>query len=254
MLVRNPALRRAVAPAVAAVLIAVLASSAGALCPRVKFVDMGDKQFSIGWTMGIDERDIPDFGGYRVWVRQAWVDTLSLAKSYEWGETDTAAAGFWSFEPFYVDSVRVFTSLDAQNAFPYQISVTAFNASTPGVTATERACREANVSGLVYPGEAVTTNLKKIQVLPNPYRSQADWEYGGERRVVFVGLPGEATIRIFTGAGTLVRTLSHDNPNSDQESWDLKNTSGEEVAPGLYIWDVDAGEVGSIDGKMMIMK
>jgi hypothetical protein len=254
MLVRNPALRRAIAPAVAAVLVAVLASSAGALCPRVTFVDMGDKQFSIGWTLGIDERDILDFGGYRVWVRQAWVDTLSLAKSYVWGETDTAAAGFWSFEPFYQDSIRVFTSQDAQNAFPYQLSVTAFNASAPGVNLAERACREANTTALLYPGEDVTNNLKKIQVIPNPYRSSADWEYGGQRRVVFVGLPGQATIRIYTAAGALVRTLEHENPDSDQESWDLKNASGEEIAPGLYMWDVEAGDVGSIAGKMMIMK
>jgi hypothetical protein len=254
MLVRNPALRRAVAPAVAAVLIAVLASSAGALCPRVTFIDMGDKQYSIGWTMGVDERDIPDFGGYRVWVRQAWVDTLILAKLYTWGETDTAAAGFWSFDPFYQDSIRVYTSHNAQNAFPYQFSVTAFSASTPEVTVAERACREANVSALLSPGEPVTNNLKKIQVIPNPYRSSADWEYGGERRVVFVGLPAKATIRVYTAAGTLVRTLSHDNPGSDQESWNLKNASGDEVAPGLYMWDVDAGAVGSISGKMMIMK
>jgi len=254
MLVRNPALRRVVAPAVAAVLIVVLASSAGALCPRVKYVDMGDKQFSIGWTMGVDERDIAGFGGYHVWVQQAWVDTLSLARSYVWGEDDTAAAGYWTFEPFYVDSVRVFTTRDAQNAFPYRVSVTAFVDTATTVNAEERACRDANASGLVFPGEDVTTNLKKIQVIPNPYRSSADWEYGGQRRVVFVGLPGSATIRIFTAAGTLVRTLDHENPDSDQESWDLKNDVGSEVAPGLYIWDVDAGEVGSIDGKMMIMK
>lgn len=254
MLVRNTALRSAVAPAVAAVLVAVLASSAGALCPRVHFVDMGDKQFSIGWTMGKDERDIPDFGGYRVWVRQVWVDTLSLAKSYVWGETDTAAAGYWSFEAFYLDSIRVFTSLDAQNAFPYQFSVTAFNGSTPQITATERACREANATGILYPGEDVTDNISKIQVIPNPYRSSADWESDGQRRMVFIGLPGEATIRIFTAAGALVRTLDHQNPDSGQESWDLTNASGEEVAPGLYLWDVDAESVGSISGKMMIMK
>ena len=254
MLVRNPALRRAVAPAVAAVLIAVLASSAGALCPRVNFVDMGDKQFSIGWTSGIDERDVPDFGGYRVWVRQVWVDTLSLAKSYVLSETDTAAAGYWSFEPFYVDSIRVFTSGDVQNAFPYQFSVTAFNADTLEVTVAERACRDANTTGILYPGDEVTNNLDRIQVIPDPYRSSADWEHSGERRVVFVGLPARATIRVYTVAGTLVRSLSHDNPGSDQESWDLKNTSGEEVAPGLYMWDVDAGDVGSISGKMMIMK
>ncbi len=85
-------------------------------------------------------------------------------------------------------------------------------------------------------------------------RSSADWEYGGQRRIAFIGLPSEATIRIYTVAGTLVRTLDHSDPQSDLESWDLRNEDGEEVAPGVYIWDVDAGELGDANGKVMIMK
>ena len=102
----------------------------------------------------------------------------------------------------------------------------------------------------------MSNELDRIRVIPNPYRSSADWEYGGQRRVVFVGLPAAATIRIYTVSGTLVRTIVHDDPESDQESWDLRNSNsdGEEVAPGLYLWDVDAGDVGDIEGKMMIMR
>jgi len=253
----NPVLRRAAAPALAAVMVVAAASTAASLCPRVSHIDMGNNQFSIGWTIGIDERDVPNFGGYRVWVREVWMDRWNLQRSYVWGVTDTAAAGYWDFEPFYVDSIRVYTSHDAINAFPYQYSVTAFERTvtdTAAANAAERQCRADNASEILYPLHGVSDELDKIRVLPNPYRSSADWEYGGERRVVFVGLPAAATIRIYTVSGALVRTLQHDDPQSDQESWNLKNSDGEEVAPGLYLWDVDAGEVGDIEGKMMIMR
>jgi len=252
---RNLGLRRATALAMVVVLVGVLAGAASALCPRVKYVDLGDKRASVGWTSGIDERDIPDFGGYRVWIRDVWrVEDFELIREYRWGVTDTSAAGYWSFVPFYEDSVRVFTTTTLQNAFPYEFSVTTFRASHPEPDTTELACRDANASGVVYPREGVTTNLEKIRAIPNPYRSSADWEYGGQRRIAFIGLPGEATIRIYTVAGTLVRKLDHSDPQSDLESWDLKNEDGEEVAPGVYIWDVDAGELGDTNGKVMIMK
>lgn len=251
----NLGLRRVAALAMAAVLIAVLASAAAALCPRVKFIEPGNKSASVGWTPGIDERDIPDFGGYRVWIRDAWrVDEFELMREYRWGVTDTAAAGYWDFVPFYEDSIRVFTTTSLQNAFPYEFSVTMFRASHPEPDDIELACLADNASGIVYPREGVTTNLEKIQVIPNPYRSSADWEYGGQRRVAFVGLSSDATIRVYTTAGVLVRTLRHEDAESDLESWDLKNDDGEEVAPGLYVWDVDAGELGSASGKVMIMK
>lgn len=253
MPVRNAALRRALAPAVAIVLVVVLASAAGALCPRVKSVDTGYKQFSIGWTMGVDERDVPNFGGYRVWVREVWMDRWTLHRSYVWGETNPEASGYWSFEPFFLDSIRVYTSAQLLNAFPYQFSVTAFNKTNPD-TAAEYACRRANTTEVLYPLHGQSEDLGRIRVIPNPYRSSADWEHGGERRVVFIGLPAQATIRIYTTAGALVRTLRHDDPESDQESWDLKNADGEEVAPGLYVWDVDAGELGDIEGKIIVIK
>jgi hypothetical protein len=237
----------------AVVLLCVLATVAAAeLCPRIKYIALDDKTIEIGWTLGIDERDIDDFGGYRVWVREVWnSDEYGLAREYVWGETDTAAAGYWSFQPFYIDSVRVYRNTNYQNAFPYILSVTAFE---EGAVAVNDSCRTANASDIVSPRVGQQTQLSKIQPIPNPYRSGADWEYGGERRIVFVGLPGKVTIRIYTTAGKLVRVLSHEDPSNDQMSWNLKNTDGEEVAPGVYVWSADAEGIGSAAGKMMIIK
>lgn len=240
---------------VAVLLLCVLVTVAAAdLCPRIKFVALEDRTIEIGWTLGIDERDIenPDFGGYRVWVREVWnSDDFGLAREYVWGETDTSAAGYWDFEPFYIDSIRVWRNTSLQNGFPYMLSVTAFY---EGVSAVNDSCLAANATDVVSPRVGAQSILSKIQPIPNPYRSNADWESGGERRMVFVGLPGKATIRIYTPAGKLVRTLTHDDPQNDQTNWDLKNSDGEEVAPGVYVWSVDADGIGSAAGKMMIIK
>ncbi len=237
---------------VMALMVPSLSYGAG-LCPRVKFVTPGDKTLAIGWTMGVDERDIENFGGYRVWVKEVWTDEgFDLAREYVWGEEDTSAAGYWSFEPFYEDSIRVFTIRTAQNVFPYEMSVTAFLESNPDSINFD--CRELNNSGVIHPREGVQDKLDRIQVIPNPYRSSADWEYGGQRRVAFIRLPAEATIRIYTTAADLVRTLVHQSADSDQEFWDLRNSDGEDVAPGVYIWAIEAPGIGSAQGKMLIIK
>lgn len=248
-----PVLRASVLVFLLVVMVPSLALAEG-LCPRVKFTNLGDKTLEVGWTMGVDERDIADFGGYRVWIREIWSEKgFNLAREYVWGEDDTAAAGYWSFEPFYEDSVRVFTLRSAQNAFPYGISVTAFRASNPDSVNTT--CRDTtNNSGTVYPREGVQNKLARIQVIPNPYRSSAAWETGGQRQVAFIRLPSAATIRIYTTAADHVRTLRHESTDSDQEFWDLKNSDGEEVAPGVYIWAVEADGIGSAQGKMLIIK
>ncbi len=256
--IQGSGVRRALAGLVVFGVLFLSASAALAdLCPRVKFVSPGDQRLQIGWTMGIDERDIIDvygieFGGYRVWVKELWNDDeFFLAREYVWGEEDTSAAGYWDLDPFYEDSIRVYTDRHAQNAFPYMLSVTAFE---EGVSSVNDDCLELNSSVTVYPRDGKQDILSKIQAIPNPYRSSADWEHGGERRIAFVRLPGTATIRIYTASAKLVRKLDHDDPESDQESWDLKNSSGEEVAPGVYIWSVEAPGVGSITGKIMVIK
>ncbi len=238
---------------VAVLLVCVLSTAATAeLCPRVKYITLENKTLEIGWTMGVDERDIDDFGGYRVWIREVWnSEDFGLAREYVWGETDTSAAGYWDFEPFYEDSIRVYRRTDLQNAFPYMLSVTAFE---EGVTAVNDSCLLANASDIVSPRIGAQSELARIQAIPNPYRSSADWEYGGERRVMFVRLPGKATIRLYTPSGQLVRTLRHDDPLDDQEPWDLRNSDGEEIAPGVYVWAVEADGLGTATGKIMIIK
>ncbi len=98
-------------------------------------------------------------------------------------------------------------------------------------------------------------------VVPNPYVGAASFEPGlfatsgrGERRIEFRGLPQNCTIRIYTVRGDLVQTLTHDNSTDGYVAWNLRTKDNLDVAPGLYIFHVDAGNIGSHIGKFAIIK
>ncbi len=98
-------------------------------------------------------------------------------------------------------------------------------------------------------------------VVPNPYVASASFEPErfaisgrGERRLEFRGLPSRCTIRIFTVRGELVQTLHHDGSTAGYVPWNLRTKDNLDVAPGLYIFHVDGGELGSHTGKFAIIK
>ncbi|HEY6951995.1 MAG TPA: hypothetical protein VI758_06285, partial [Bacteroidota bacterium] len=98
-------------------------------------------------------------------------------------------------------------------------------------------------------------------VVPNPYVGAASFEPQrfaisgrGERRMEFRGLPSTCTVRIYTIKGELVQTLSQSNSLVGYLAWDLRTKDNLDVAPGLYIYHVDAGPLGTKMGKFAIIK
>jgi len=104
--------------------------------------------------------------------------------------------------------------------------------------------------------------MENIYVVPDPYVVSASWEkplfYSsgrGERRVDFVNLPQECTIRIYSASGKLVKTLEHSGTGSNgSHPWDLTTDDGLTVSFGIYIFHVDAPGIGSKIGKFAIIK
>jgi len=77
----------------------------------------------------------------------------------------------------------------------------------------------------------------------------------GERRVYFNNLPNRCTIRIYTVAGALVNTIEHDSPvENGSEPWDLISKDGMDVAYGIYLYHVDAPDIGNQIGKFAVIK
>jgi hypothetical protein len=98
-------------------------------------------------------------------------------------------------------------------------------------------------------------------VVPNPYVGSASFEPErfavsgrGERRMEFRGLPARATVRIFTVLGELVQTLAHDGSNDGYVTWNLRTKDNLDVAPGLYIFRVEAEGFANQMGKFAIIK
>ncbi|MEW6194895.1 MAG: hypothetical protein AB1521_07060 [Bacteroidota bacterium] len=110
--------------------------------------------------------------------------------------------------------------------------------------------------------EVAKTELSDVGVVPNPYISAAAWEkrnFGqtgrGERRLDFIHLPAQCTIRIYTITGALIKTLNKDSGPSDGSlSWNLVSDDGMDIAYGLYIYHVDAPGIGEHIGKFAVIK
>jgi hypothetical protein len=110
--------------------------------------------------------------------------------------------------------------------------------------------------------EKAKEELSKIDVVPNPYVAAAPWESRnlnfsgrGERRIDFINLPKQCTVRIFTMNGALVKTLNKDtSPTNGALSWNLISEDGMDVAFGVYVYHVDAPGIGEHIGKFALIK
>jgi hypothetical protein len=98
-------------------------------------------------------------------------------------------------------------------------------------------------------------------VVPNPYVGFASFEPErfavagrGERRIEFRNLPASCTIRIYTVAGQLVQTMHHQGSNEGYVGWNLRTKDNLDVAPGLFIFHVEADDMDSYTGKFAIIK
>jgi hypothetical protein len=108
---------------------------------------------------------------------------------------------------------------------------------------------------------SVTDAQFQPYVVPNPYVGYASFEPArfavsgrGDRRIEFRGLPQTCTIRIYSVRGALVQTLHSDGGTAGMVPWDLRTKDNLDLAPGLYIFHVDAPGLPSRTGKFAIVK
>jgi len=96
--------------------------------------------------------------------------------------------------------------------------------------------------------------LDDIKVVPNPFIVNAAWEQvENNRRMRFMYLPPICSISIFTIRGELVTKLYHDNQTGDHD-WNLTNSSGMEIAFGVYIYVVETPEGKKTIKKFAVIK
>ena len=102
-------------------------------------------------------------------------------------------------------------------------------------------------------GSEASRDIDKIRVVPNPYLGEASWETSeGQRKLQFVNLPDQCSIRIYTLAGELIRTLDHAN-GTGTEDWNMLSESNRGIASGVYLYNVQS-DYGNYTGKFAVIK
>ena len=144
---------------------------------------------------------------------------------------------------------------------------------------------DANMK-ILFPGPTATSEMDNIYVIPNPYigqskfdgRREDDFTGDRSRRIWFVNLPENCTIKIYNLSGDLVDKVVHhgsegediitigaalnkdklkrsDITASGMASWDLLSHNNQIIAAGVYLFSVKDHESGDIKvGKFVIIK
>jgi len=101
--------------------------------------------------------------------------------------------------------------------------------------------------------------LGKIRVVPNPYVVRNAWEVSSDyAKIQFTNLPLKCTIRIYTLAGNLIRTIHHEVAENDlaqggTEEWDVLTAYEQKPASGIYVYHISSA-FGTRTGKLAIIR
>ncbi len=202
------------------------------------------------------------FGGYKIWRSPTpEPDDAILLRIYGFGDSTWSFSGL---EREFVDPDSLIPrggDMEApiagpHNGLPFYYSVTAYerqylNGSVFDVllNSIQDGFYRRDPTGdptPVYahgPDRTEKPLLGNVIVVPNPYEAgRVEWDGQLGPHVEFRNLPSQATIRVYTVSGDLLRTMEHgtgdfDEP-TDARAWDLTNRSGEDVASGVYIYNV----------------
>ena len=100
------------------------------------------------------------------------------------------------------------------------------------------------------------TSLDQIRIVPNPYNIRAqEMQYGSGApdRIMFLNIPPECTIKIFTERGDLVNTIEHTDASGD-EAWNCNTSYRQVVVSGLYIAHFETPSGESAIRKFVIIR
>jgi hypothetical protein len=92
----------------------------------------------------------------------------------------------------------------------------------------------------------LNSGLLKPGVTPNPYKRAAAFDNiqsSTDHKIKFFNLPARGRITIIDVAGQIIDQVDFDNQTGVSDvTWDMFSKDGVEVANGLYIWVLEAGD------------
>lgn len=119
------------------------------------------------------------------------------------------------------------------------------------------------VKGAELDNQLAKADLNKIKVVPNPYvvthsaeaRLLSTQTSGrGEREIRFTYVPPGSKISIFTVRGELIKELYQDDLYTGDVFWNLRTEENLDVAFGVYVYVVEAPNIGTKIDKFALIK
>ncbi len=236
-----------------------------------------------------------DFEGYRIYARrktsglqEEWSLLADFDLKNDFGYNTGLdyvrikdEAGNPAYEIFGQDTFHYkFENKNLLNGWPDKniFSITSYDRGDPstGLESLESSKLENRVA-VITGQRAREDDSLKVGVYPNPYRVNAIWDGTGvrDRMIWFTGLPEEATIRVFTISGELIKTIGHNAASYDgnqtrrlsgglsanavyaggEHAWDLITDHDQALATGMYIFAVENNETGYVKtGRFLVIK
>lgn len=102
-------------------------------------------------------------------------------------------------------------------------------------------------------------DLMRVYTVPNPFRSGSsqyttpNYHNFPDNKLRFVNVPAECKIRVYTVAGDFVVEINNTSGTGTVE-WDTKNTAGEFVTSGAYMYRCETGNGDSVYGRIVIIR
>jgi len=187
------------------------------------FTIVGEQQVRIQFSEALDEAAARDLGRYRL---RPTGQVADVSFSREAPQTVTL-----SLEGIVIGASGRETSLEITSMQSRDGSTLADN---------------AGALRLSQPAD----NLANVFVYPNPYRTDRH----GSRDLTVAGLPPEATVRIFSRSGQLVRVLATGENRTGGRTWNLRNERGELVPSGVYLVRVEAPDQAPVLKKAAVIR
>lgn len=222
----------------------------------------------INWNDNAESHN--KFGGYRV-IRS---NRKMPNGSFIWDELAVYEIGTDTWPPpvnMGGSSAYAYRDTTVRFGFDYYYCVQTISKEVPGYGMTMSS--EAQFQAMT-PTSAPATTLENVRVVPNPYVGSAVWNNPipslgtspWEHQLMFINLPEDAVVRIYTLDGDFVDQVKVTDPritgphetvpekSGGTAIWDLVTRNNQDAAPGVYLFTVSSEMYGKTTGKFVIIR
>lgn len=172
-----------------------------------------------------------------------------------------------------------FFDQEIYNGFTYNYSVTSFDYGNTALTTPENNSNEmifsprfegdliANGGISPFPGSGNQTSIQinfpissgedgydEIFVFPNPLRTGAGFPADEGGTVTFRNIPEGSRVMIYTTAGDRVIDIESEAINGGNMQWDTRNSSGEIITSGVYLYMVEVPDREDYWGRLVVIR